>query len=55
MKETLQGSQIKDKDLSDTKVLISVKDNVELVTSENERVMLQLDQLDESLKLLQKQ
>lgn len=54
MKETLQGSLIKDKDLTDTKVLISVKDNVELVSAENDRIMLQLDQVDESLKLLQK-
>lgn len=52
MKETLQGAQIKDKDLTDTKVLISIKDNVELVTAENDRIMLQLDQVDESLKLL---
>jgi len=52
MKETLQGSLIKDKDLTDTKVLISVKDNVELVSAENDRIMLQLDQVDESLKLL---
>jgi dynein heavy chain len=52
MRETSEGVNIKEKDLSDVKLLIAVKDNVEITTKRNDEVMLQLDQLQESLRLL---
>jgi predicted Ser/Thr protein kinase len=52
MKETSQGAQIKDKDLSNVKVLIGVKDKIEDVKKKNDEVQLNLDQLEESLRLL---
>ena len=52
MKSTTAGATVKDKDLADVKVLISVKDNVESVQNNGESIMLQLDQLDESIKVL---
>ena len=52
MKETSQGAQIKDNDLSNVKVLIGVKDKIEDVKKKNDEVQLNLDQLEESLRLL---
>lgn len=52
MKDTHAGSVVKDKDLSDVKTLIGVKDCVMRVYDENDATMLILDQLDESLKFL---
>ena len=52
MKETNAGAQTKDKDLSEVKTLISVKDHMETVYTKNEETTLLLDQLDESLKFL---
>lgn len=52
-KETAAGAAIKEKDISDVKVLISVKDNVDEVHNKNDEITLQLDQLEESLRLLQ--
>ena len=52
MKETSAGASVKDKDIDDVKVLISVKDNMETIFLKNEEVTLTLDQLDESLKFL---
>jgi len=52
MKDTHSGSVVKDKDLSDVKTLIGVKDCVMRVYDENDATMLILDQLDESLKFL---
>ena len=53
MKETAAGASTKDKDFSDVKVLIDIKDHYELVFNEKDSVTLQLDQLEESLRLLQ--
>ena len=53
MKDTASGAQTKDKDLTDVKTLISVKDCMETVYTRNEETTLLLDQLDESLKFLQ--
>jgi hypothetical protein len=52
MKETGAGASVKDKDIDDVKVLISVKDNMETIFLKNDEVTLTLDQLDESLKFL---
>jgi hypothetical protein len=53
MKETSEGAKVKGKDLTDLKTLIAVKDKVEIVKNEEGSVTLKLDQLDESIKLLQ--
>ena len=53
MKSTQAGAQVKDKDLGDVKALIGVKDNVESVQNNGESITLQLDQLDEAIKVLQ--
>jgi hypothetical protein len=53
IKETQQGANPKDKDLTDVKTLINVKANVETVYTKNDETILLLDQLDESLKFLQ--
>jgi hypothetical protein len=55
MKETSQGAQIKDKDINDVKVLISVKDKIEEVKVKHDDVLLRLDQIDETLKMLSAQ
>ena len=55
MKETTAGLNVKDKDLQDVKELIKVKDHVETVNSKGDNITLQLDQLDEALKVLQAQ
>ena len=52
MKSTTSGATVKDKDLSDVKTLIGVKDNVESVQNNGESITLQLDQLDEAIKVL---
>ena len=52
MKSTAAGAKVSDKDLADVKVLIAVKDCVEAVQNQGEDITLQLDQLDESLKVL---
>ena len=43
----------KDKDLKDVKVLLNVKEKVEQTQKETDAITLQIDQLDESLKLFQ--
>lgn len=43
LKETAQGAQIKDKDISDVKVLLSVKDKIEDVKVKNDLITLKLD------------
>jgi hypothetical protein len=43
----------KDKKLSEVKVLLSVKENVEQIQNNADNITLQIDQLDESLKLFQ--
>jgi hypothetical protein len=53
MKETAAGATVKDKDISDVKVLIGIKDNVDEIQAKNDQITLKLDQLDESLRLLQ--
>ena len=52
MKETSNAANIKDKNLEDIKVLISVVDAVKQVNDQNDSMMLQLDQLEETLSLL---
>lgn len=52
MKETSNSANIKDKNLEDIKVLISVVDAVKQVNDQNDSMMLQLDQLEETLSLL---
>jgi len=52
MKETHAGATVKNKDLTDTKTLIGVKDCMEQVYVQNAEKTLLLDQLDESLKFL---
>jgi hypothetical protein len=55
MKEMSHSANTKDKNLDDIKVLISVVDSVKQVQDQNETMMLQLDQLEETLSLLQSQ
>lgn len=43
----------KDKDLSDVKTLLAVKEKVDLTFKNTELITLQIDQLDESLRLFQ--
>jgi hypothetical protein len=45
MRETTEGVNIKEKDLSEVKTLLGVKESVEVVTLQNDDIMLQLDQL----------
>lgn len=52
MKETAAGATIKDKDINDVKVLIGVKDKIDEVKAKNDDVTLQLDQLEETLRML---
>jgi hypothetical protein len=52
MRDTLEGCMVEDKDLSDVRTLLNVKDHVELVHNQNDEIMLQLDQLQEALRLL---
>jgi dynein heavy chain len=53
MKDTTAGANTKNKDLSDVKSLIGVKDCMEQVFLQKDQKTLLLDQLDESLKFLQ--
>jgi hypothetical protein len=53
MKTTTEGARVKGKDLNDLKTLIAVKDKVEVVKNEANAITLKLDQLDESIKLLE--
>jgi hypothetical protein len=52
MAETSEGCKIAEKDLSDVRTLLNVKDHVETVTNRNDDIMLNLDQLQETLRLL---
>ena len=52
MTETKAGATVKDKDVDDVKVLIGVKDSMEVIFNKNDETTLYLDQLDESLKFL---
>lgn len=52
MTETKAGATVKDKDIDDVKVLIGVKDSMEVIFNNDEDTTLFLDQLDESLKFL---
>lgn len=51
--ETTKGATTKDKNMVDTKLLISVKDNVDSVFNLKDEIVLKLDCLDESLKMFQ--
>jgi hypothetical protein len=42
----------KDKDMTNVKQLLKVKENVENTQKEQENINLQIDQLDESIKLM---
>ena len=53
MKDTSAGAKTSDKDLTDVKTLIGVKDCMEQVFLQKDQKTLLLDQLDESLKFLQ--
>jgi len=55
MKEMSQSASTKDKNLDEIKVLISVVDSVKCVQDSTDSMMLQLDQLEETLNLLQSQ
>lgn len=48
--ETMKGAQTKDKELTDVKTLISIKDSVESTFTRNDQTILELDSLDEALK-----
>jgi len=52
MKETSNAANIKDKNLEDIKVLISVSDAGKTVIDQNDSMTLQLDQIEETLNLL---
>jgi len=52
MKETVSNANTKDKNLEDIKCLISVFDSVASVMENQDTMMLQLDQLEETLNLL---
>jgi hypothetical protein len=52
MAKTSEGCKISEKDLTDVRTLLDVKDNVETVTNRNDEIMLMLDQLQEILRLL---
>lgn len=53
MTKTSEGCEINaEKNLADVRVLLDVKDHVETVTSRNDEIMLMLDQLQETLRLL---
>jgi len=45
---------IKDKDLKDVKVLLSIKETTEGIIKNTDKYTLEIDQLDESLKLFHK-
>lgn len=50
--DTAKGTSTKDKNIqADVKVLINVKESVESVQKRNDEIVLQLDCLDESLKM----
>lgn len=51
--ESKKEVTIKDKDLKDVKVLLGVKESVEQIQKDGDIITLQIDQLDESLKLFQ--
>jgi len=53
MTNTKKEIHTKDKKLSDVKVLLSVKANVEVTQNNADNITLQIDQLDEALKLFQ--
>lgn len=55
MKETVANANTKDKNLDDIKCLISVFDSVGSVMENQDSMMLQLDQLEETLNLLTSQ
>ena len=52
MRDTTEGVSLKEKDLTDVRTLLGVKENAEKVSTRNDDIMLQLDQLQESLRLL---
>ena len=54
IQDTTEGVRIQGKDLDDPKTLIGVKDMVELVKNQASAITLKFDQLDESIKLLEK-
>ena len=53
MQETKKDIITKDKDLKNVKVLLGVKENVEATFNHSDLITLQIDQLDESLKVFQ--
>lgn len=52
--ETKKETVTKDKDMKDVKVLLGVKDQVDNTIKNTERITLEIDQLDEGLKLFVK-
>ncbi len=52
MKETTNAAKTSDKDLSEIKTLIGVVDSVKQVQAQTDSIMLQLDQLEETLNFL---
>jgi len=52
MRDTAEGVNVKEKDLTDVRTLLGIKANVEVVTIKNDEIMLQMDQLQEALRLL---
>merc|ERR1711957_119292 len=52
MNKTSEGCELEGKNLADVRELLDVKDNVETVTTRNDEIMLMLDQLQETLRLL---
>jgi hypothetical protein len=51
MTESKKEITTKDKDLKNVKVLLKIKENVEKTQKDADKITLEIDQLDESLKL----
>jgi len=49
--ETSKGASTKDKNIQDVKTLISIKDSVDIVFTQNDDMVLRLDCLDEALRM----
>jgi hypothetical protein len=51
--DTKKQINTKDKDLTDVKALLNIKEKVEVTQNKTDQITLEIDQLDESLKLFQ--
>jgi hypothetical protein len=51
LSDTVKGGSTKDKNINDVKTLITIKDNIDTVFTNNDEIILKLDILDESLKM----